>query len=122
MSFNGVVSPRSVAFVLPCVVVLAQAVFMRAGHREPYPALMMPAFAGTRAGVDGSIEIEAIEVSARFDNGSVQIPLEQFLAPLTDAGVDIYHASTRRFWEPEFERSDLNLAGDGLRDLMGDRT
>ena len=83
MSFNGVVSPRSVAFVLPCVVVLAQAVFMRAGHREPYPALMMPAFAGTRAGVDGSIEIEAVEVSARFDDGrSVQIPLEKFLAPM----------------------------------------
>lgn len=37
--------------------------------------------------------------------------LEQFLAPLTDAGVDIYHASTRRFWEPEFEGSNLNLAG-----------
>lgn len=26
-------------------------------------------------------------------------------------GVDIFHASTRRFWEPEFEGSDLNLAG-----------
>lgn len=37
--------------------------------------------------------------------------LERFLAPLTAAGVDIFHASTRRFWEPEFEGSDLNLAG-----------
>ncbi|NRD79080.1 NADH:flavin oxidoreductase [Bacillus sp. BRMEA1] len=37
--------------------------------------------------------------------------LEQFLAPLVDAGVDIFHCSTRRFWEPEFEDSDLNLAG-----------
>lgn len=37
--------------------------------------------------------------------------LEAFLAPLTDAGVDIFHCSTRRFWEPEFEGSDLNLAG-----------
>lgn len=37
--------------------------------------------------------------------------LESFLAPLTDAGVDIYHASQRRFWEPEFEGSTLNLAG-----------
>ncbi|MEK8130289.1 NADH:flavin oxidoreductase [Paenibacillus filicis] len=37
--------------------------------------------------------------------------LEQFLAPLVAAGVDIFHASTRRFWEPEFEGSDLNLAG-----------
>jgi 2,4-dienoyl-CoA reductase-like NADH-dependent reductase (Old Yellow Enzyme family) len=37
--------------------------------------------------------------------------LDAFLKPLTDAGVDIYHCSTRRFWEPEFEGSDLNLAG-----------
>lgn len=37
--------------------------------------------------------------------------LEAFLAPLSDAGVDIFHASTRRFWIPEFEGSDLNLAG-----------
>ena len=37
--------------------------------------------------------------------------LEQFLMPLSAAGVDIFHCSTRRFWEPEFEGSDLNLAG-----------
>lgn len=37
--------------------------------------------------------------------------LEEFLRPLVDAGVDIFHCSTRRFWEPEFEGSDLNLAG-----------
>lgn len=37
--------------------------------------------------------------------------LETFLKPLSEAGVDIFHASQRRFWEPEFEGSDLNLAG-----------
>lgn len=37
--------------------------------------------------------------------------LEAFLKPLVDAGVDIFHCSTRRFWEPEFEGSPLNLAG-----------
>lgn len=37
--------------------------------------------------------------------------LERFLAPLTGAGVDMFHCSTRRFWEPEFEGSELNLAG-----------
>ncbi|OPA73483.1 12-oxophytodienoate reductase [Paenibacillus selenitireducens] len=43
----------------------------------------------------------------------VEMPaqLEQFLAQLVDAGVDIFHCSTRRFWEPEFEGSELNLAG-----------
>ncbi len=37
--------------------------------------------------------------------------LAKFLAPLVDAGVDVFHCSTRRFWEPEFEGSALNLAG-----------
>lgn len=37
--------------------------------------------------------------------------LELFLTPLLTAGVDIFHCSTRRFFEPEFENSSLNLAG-----------
>jgi len=38
--------------------------------------------------------------------------LEAFLAPLADAGVDVFHASQRRFWLPEFEgQGPLNLAG-----------
>lgn len=37
--------------------------------------------------------------------------LGQLLAPLVQAGVDIFHCSTRRFWEPEFEGSSLNFAG-----------
>ncbi len=37
--------------------------------------------------------------------------LETFLTLLSNAGVDVFHASTRRFWLNEFEGSDLNLAG-----------
>ena len=37
--------------------------------------------------------------------------LEKFLRPVAEAGVDIFHASQRRFWEPEFDGSSLNLAG-----------
>ena len=37
--------------------------------------------------------------------------LAEFLQPLADAGVDIFDASTRRFWLPEFAGSHLNLAG-----------
>jgi 2,4-dienoyl-CoA reductase-like NADH-dependent reductase (Old Yellow Enzyme family) len=37
--------------------------------------------------------------------------MEAWLAPLSEAGVDIFHCSQRRFWEPEFEGSDLNFAG-----------
>jgi 2,4-dienoyl-CoA reductase-like NADH-dependent reductase (Old Yellow Enzyme family) len=33
------------------------------------------------------------------------------LGALADAGADAFHASTRRFWEPAFDGSDLNLAG-----------
>ncbi|MDC3736158.1 NADH:flavin oxidoreductase [Pseudomonas syringae] len=53
----------------------------------------------------------------------VQTPeaLGEFLQPLADAGVDIFHCSTRRFWEPEFEGSDLNLAG-WTRKLTGKPT
>lgn len=53
----------------------------------------------------------------------VQTPeaLGEFLQPLSDAGVDIFHCSTRRFWEPEFEGSELNLAG-WTRKLTGKPT
>ncbi|RZM27029.1 MAG: NADH:flavin oxidoreductase, partial [Pedobacter sp.] len=37
--------------------------------------------------------------------------MEAWLQPLVAAGVDILHCSQRRFWEPEFEESDLNFAG-----------
>ncbi|MGY8638522.1 NADH:flavin oxidoreductase [Bradyrhizobium sp. 14AA] len=37
--------------------------------------------------------------------------LEAWLMPLREAGVDILHCSQRRFWEAEFEGSDLNFAG-----------
>lgn len=37
--------------------------------------------------------------------------LEQWLAPLVNAGVDIFDCSQRRFWVPEFEGDDRNLAG-----------
>ena len=37
--------------------------------------------------------------------------LAAFLEPLVDAGVSMFHCSQRRFWEPEFQGSDLNLAG-----------
>lgn len=37
--------------------------------------------------------------------------MESWLTPLSVAGVDIFHCSQRRFWEPEFPGSDLNFAG-----------
>ncbi|HET6538242.1 MAG TPA: 12-oxophytodienoate reductase [Sphingopyxis sp.] len=37
--------------------------------------------------------------------------LHRWLEPLVKAGVDIFHASQRRFWEPEFESDSKNFGG-----------
>ena len=37
--------------------------------------------------------------------------LKAFLQPMVEAGIDCFDCSQRRFWEPEFEGSDLNFAG-----------
>lgn len=37
--------------------------------------------------------------------------MSAWLTPLVEAGTDILHCSQRRFWEPEFEGSELNFAG-----------
>ena len=37
--------------------------------------------------------------------------MEAWLRPLVDAGADMLHCSQRRFWEAEFDGSDLNFAG-----------
>ena len=52
---------------------------------------------------------KVVDYSARL----VETPaeLEQMLRPLVEAGVDVFHCSTRRYWEPAFEGSDLTLAG-----------
>lgn len=59
------------------------------------------------------------DYAARLCNSPEE--LGAFLSPLADAGVDIFHCSTRRFWEPEFDGSDLNLAG-WARKLTGKPT
>lgn len=58
--------------------------------------------------------------SGQFDARLAATPneLKAILSPLADAGVDVFHASTRRYWIPEFEGSELNLAG-WARELTG---
>jgi 2,4-dienoyl-CoA reductase-like NADH-dependent reductase (Old Yellow Enzyme family) len=48
-----------------------------------------------------------------YDARIVEEPgqLEQLVATLRSAGADIFHVSTRRFWLPEWDGSDLGLAG-----------
>jgi 2,4-dienoyl-CoA reductase-like NADH-dependent reductase (Old Yellow Enzyme family) len=50
------------------------------------------------------------DFGARLAQGPAE--LGAFLDPLSAAGVDVFHCSTRRFWEPEFPgEGTLNLAG-----------
>jgi 2,4-dienoyl-CoA reductase-like NADH-dependent reductase (Old Yellow Enzyme family) len=44
--------------------------------------------------------------------------LEAVFRPISDAGVDIFHCSQRRYWEPEFDGSLLNFAG-WMKRLLG---
>jgi 2,4-dienoyl-CoA reductase-like NADH-dependent reductase (Old Yellow Enzyme family) len=44
--------------------------------------------------------------------------LAAFLTPLAQAGVSVFHASTRRYWVPAFDGSDRTLAG-WTRQLTG---
>jgi 2,4-dienoyl-CoA reductase-like NADH-dependent reductase (Old Yellow Enzyme family) len=44
--------------------------------------------------------------------------LEDWVLPLVQAGVDIFHGSQRRYWEPEYDGSDLNFA-DWLKKVSG---
>lgn len=74
---------------------------------------------------------EAMPISLRYsqwksqdyDARLAQTPaeLEQILGPISDAGVDIFEASTRNFALPEFEGSPLGLAG-WTRKLTGKTT
>lgn len=61
--------------------------------------------------------------SQNYEAKNAETPdeLVEWLAPLSDAGVDVFHCSQRRFWEPEFEGSDLNFAG-WTKKLLGKPT
>ncbi len=74
---------RVIVFAIPFLVVLAQGVYMGAGHREPYPALMMPGFPGTRTGPDGAIDIAGVEIAVHFGDGTTApVGARDLLAPL----------------------------------------
>ena len=47
--------------------------------------------------------------------------LNAWLAPLVDAGTDIFHASTRKFWQPAFGDSELSFSA-WVRKLGGKPT
>jgi 2,4-dienoyl-CoA reductase-like NADH-dependent reductase (Old Yellow Enzyme family) len=67
-----------------------------------------------RVGEDFAVIIRLSQFKpSAYTNQLAKTPqeLEAWINPLAEAGVDIFHCSQRRFWEPEFEGSDLNFAG-----------
>ena len=67
-----------------------------------------------RAGTDFPVSLrlsqwKQLDYTARQAHTPQQ--LADWLDPLTDAGVDIFHVSTRRFWDPGFEGDPVSLAG-----------
>lgn len=82
-------------------------------HRVRFPAEIVAAIRA-RCGPDFLISFrfsqwKEHDYSARI----AQTPeeLTSMLAQLKAAGVDLFHASTRRFWTPEWDGSDWGLAG-----------
>lgn len=72
--------------------------------------------AACRAAVSADFPIVFRHSQWKQDNYDARVAttpqeLEAILTPLAEAGVDAFHSSTRRYWVPEFEGSDLNLAG-----------
>jgi 2,4-dienoyl-CoA reductase-like NADH-dependent reductase (Old Yellow Enzyme family) len=82
-------------------------------RRLRYPCEIVRAVRSA-AGPDMPISFRMSQWKERnFEGKIAQSPRELAVvtSALRDAGVDIFHASTRRFWIPEFEGSDLGFAG-----------
>lgn len=52
---------------------------------------------------------KTVDYSARIASDPAE--LESLLGPMAESGVDLFDCSQRRFWEPAFDGSELNLAG-----------
>ena len=52
---------------------------------------------------------KTVDYDARIASSPAE--LEDLLMPMSEAGIDLFDCSQRRFWEPAFEGSDLNWAG-----------
>lgn len=91
-----------------------------AGARVRFPCELVAAIK-TEAGADFPVSFrlsqwKQLDYSARI----AQTPQElaAIVEPLAASGVDLFHCSTRRFWEPEFAGDRRNLAA-WVRSLSG---
>lgn len=89
-------------------------------NRARFPCEVVRA-ARAAVGPDFPISVRVSQWKTRsFDARNVETPEEfgRLLQFFVDAGADIFHASARRFWIPEFQGSQLGIAG-WTRQLSG---
>ncbi|GAA1638629.1 12-oxophytodienoate reductase [Actinoplanes couchii] len=85
-------------------------------RRAAFPAEVIRAVRGELPVIVRFSQFKERDYDARIASSPAE--LEQILTVLADAGADVFHASQRRFWEPAFPGSPLNLAG-WARELTG---
>jgi 2,4-dienoyl-CoA reductase-like NADH-dependent reductase (Old Yellow Enzyme family) len=83
------------------------------GERATFPAEVVAAIRAA-AGPDFPISVrlsqwKEADYDAKIADTSDE--LGQLVTALRSAGADLFHVSTRRFWTPEWDGSDLGLAG-----------
>jgi 2,4-dienoyl-CoA reductase-like NADH-dependent reductase (Old Yellow Enzyme family) len=78
-------------------------------RRAAFPAEVIRAVRGELPVIVRFSQFKERAYRARIADSPAE--LEAILSVLTDAGADVFHASQRRFWEPAFPGSPLNLAG-----------
>jgi hypothetical protein len=74
----------SLLFLLPVAALLVQGALLSQDLGEPYPAISMPGFGGTRTGADGVIRVSAIEVEIGFIDppSTARTTIGALLAPM----------------------------------------
>ncbi|MEU4619395.1 12-oxophytodienoate reductase [Actinoplanes sp. NPDC023801] len=78
-------------------------------RRAAFPAEVIRAVRGELPVIIRFSQFKERAYEARIADSPAE--LETILTTLADAGADVFHASQRRFWEPAFPGSRLNLAG-----------
>jgi 2,4-dienoyl-CoA reductase-like NADH-dependent reductase (Old Yellow Enzyme family) len=78
-------------------------------RRAAFPAEVIRAVRGELPVIVRFSQFKERAYGARIADSPAE--LETILSALAEAGADVFHASQRRFWEPAFPGSRLNLAG-----------
>ena len=98
-------------FVFAVLLIPAQFALISLGFGEPFPALMMPGFMGSRMTPDGVFSFESASLIVRFDDGpAVETSLRRLLSDLPSshhwaAAQHVFRPSDPQPLPPQAERS-----------------